>query len=268
MIKQNRIFTGTVLGAILLLGSLVVLSGREQANKQRLTKPDNAQVAKQIEDEATPVVDLQNPDTSDRVDKNKRRIKNARHDNSGFDKTHPLPTVGDVIGEPAWRAGYSDLPVASSDLIVEAVVSESHAFLSNDKTGVYSEFTLLVAKPPKLTSGLGVNVNDCVVGERYGAKIKYPSGQTNRWRIAEQGIPIVGKRYLFFLARVDEDTYKILTAYEIQGDTISPLDGSRTEPRGRQGASIFDKHNGESFDSFMAEVDQAITNLRQGGGKP
>src|SRR6059036_2914187 len=79
---------------------------------------------------------LQNPDTSDRVDKNNRRIKSARHDNSGSDKTRPLPNINGVVGDPEWRAGFSDLPVASSDLIVEAVVSESHAFLSNDKTGV------------------------------------------------------------------------------------------------------------------------------------
>jgi len=117
---------------------------------------------------------------------------------------------------------------------------------------------LLASKRAKWTTGLGVNLNDRIVGERLGGKIKYPSGQITRWRTAREGIPIIGKRYLFFLAKVDQDTYEMLTAYEIQGDTVSPLDGSRTEPGGRQGASIFDKHNGENLDSFMAEVDMAI----------
>src|SRR6185437_402773 len=205
MITQNRIFIGTILAAILLLGSLVILSGRGQSNKQSLTKP-NAKLAKQIDDEATPVVDLQNPDTSDRVDKDNRRIKNARHDNEGDDKTRPtIFNVNGAVGEPERRAGYSDIPVATSDLIVEAVVSESHAFLSNDKTGIYSEFTLLISKPAKLNRGLGLNLNDRFVGERFGGKIKYPSSQIARWRIAEEGIPIIGKRYLFFLAKVDQD---------------------------------------------------------------
>lgn len=261
MIRQNRTFIGAVLAAILLLVSLVVLSGG-QANRQSLAKPDDAQLAKQIDDEATPVVDLQNPDTSDRVDKSNRRIKNARHDNWGSDKTRPIPNINGVVGEPEPRSGFSDIPVATSDLIVEAVVSESHAFLSNDKTGIYSEFTLLISKPAKLTKALGVSLNDRVVAERFGGKIKYPSGQMTRWRIAREGIPIIGKRYLFFLAKVDQDTYKILTAYEIQGDMVSPLDGSRTEPGGRQGASIFDKHNGENLDSFMAEIDTAINNTK------
>jgi len=264
MIKHNRIFIGTVLGGALLLGSIVVLSGRGQANKQNLNKPDNGQLAKQIDDEAAPVVDLQNPDTLDRVDKNSRTIKNARHDNSGPDKTRPIPNVTAVVGESQSRAGFSDLPVATSDLIIEAVVSESHAFLSNDKTGIYSEFTLLVSKPPKLTVGTGLNINDRIVAERFGGKIKYPSGQIIRWANARQGTPLVGKRYIFFLSKVDQDTYKLLTAYEIVGDKVSSLDGSRIEPGGRQGASIFDKHNGENLDSFMAEVDMAINNTKEG----
>ncbi|PYS24465.1 MAG: hypothetical protein DMF72_05195 [Acidobacteria bacterium] len=258
MIKKNRIFIITVISTALFIGSLVALAGRSKDNQQNPRKVDDALLAKQIDDEATPVVDLQNPDTSDRVDKNSRRIKNARHDNDGDDKTHPIPNAGGFVAEPEWRSGYSDIPVRTSDLIVEAVVSQSHAFLSNDKTGIYSEFTLLVSKPAKLTTGLGVNLNDRIVGERFGGKIKYPSGQIARFRNARQGTPIIGKRYLFFLAKLDQDTYNILTAYEIQGDTVSPLDGSRLEPGGRQGASIFDKHNGENLDSFMAEVDMAI----------
>ncbi|HYX27971.1 MAG TPA: hypothetical protein VE863_05350 [Pyrinomonadaceae bacterium] len=265
MIKKNRIFIITIISAGLLIGSLVTIAGRSQNNNQSSRKVDDRLLAKQIEDEATPIVDLQNPDTSDRVDKNKRRLINARHDNEGSDKTRP----GDgAVGEPERRAGFSDIPVAKSDLIVEAVVSESHAFLSNDKTGIHSEFTLLVSKPPKLTNGLVINVNDRIVGERFGGRIKYPSGQITRWRIGREGIPIIGKRYLFFLTKMDEDTYEILTAYEIQGDTVSPLDGSRTEPGGRQGASIFDKHSGENLDSFMAEVDTAINNTKEGGRRP
>ena len=72
----------------------------------------------------------------------------------------------------------------------------------------------------------------------------------------------------YVLAKIDQDTYKILTAYEIQGDTVSPLDGSRTESGGRQGSSIFDKHNGENLDSFMAEIDMAINNTKERSSRP
>jgi hypothetical protein len=117
-------------------------------------------------------------------------------------------------------------------------------------------------------AGNRLNINDRIVAERFGGKIKYPSGQTIRWGNAREGIPIVGKRYIFFLSKVDQDTYELLTAYEIVGYTVSPLDGSRIEPGGRQGASIFDKHNGESLDSFMAQVDKAINNSKEGSRRP
>jgi|GEM_PF-5316502 len=128
MIKKNRIFIITVISAALFIGSLVTLAGRSQDNKQNPRKIDDRSPAKQIDDEATPIVDLQNPDTSDRVDKNNRRIKNARHDNSGPDKTRPIPNINGVLAERERRAGFSDIPVAKSDLIIEAVVSESRAF--------------------------------------------------------------------------------------------------------------------------------------------
>ena len=35
---------------------------------------------------------------------------------------------------------------ALSDVIAEAIVESTRAFLSDDKTGVYSEFTMVVAK--------------------------------------------------------------------------------------------------------------------------
>jgi len=61
MIKKNRIFIITVISAALFIGSLVALAGRSQDNKQNPRKVDDSSLAKQIDDEATPIVDLQNP---------------------------------------------------------------------------------------------------------------------------------------------------------------------------------------------------------------
>src|SRR5882724_4785215 len=115
MISKSRVFIVTVISAALFIGGLVALAGRSQDNKQTARKVDDGLLAKQIDDEATPVVDLQNPDTSDRVDKTSRRIKNARHDNSGSDKTLVIPNITGVVGEPEWRSDFSDLPTAKSD---------------------------------------------------------------------------------------------------------------------------------------------------------
>jgi hypothetical protein len=118
LINKNRIFIVTFISAAVFSGSLVALAGRSQDNKQNPRKVDDKSLAKHIDDEATPIVDLQSPDTSDRVDKNNRRIKNAQHDNSGSDKTRPIPNVNGVVGEPEWSSRFSDLPVATSDLLL------------------------------------------------------------------------------------------------------------------------------------------------------
>src|SRR5260221_2157615 len=151
MIKKNRIFIITVISAALFIGSLVALAGRSQDNKQNPRKVDDSSLAKQIDDEATPIVDLQNPDTSERVDKDSRRIKNARYDNAGSDLTRPIPNAGGFGSEAGWGAGYSDFPGSKSEPIVEARVSRSHAILSNGNRGTYSAFTLLLSKSSTLT---------------------------------------------------------------------------------------------------------------------
>jgi hypothetical protein len=267
MLKGKRIMIAGIASATLLVGLLVALSGLTNQNPTAAGQVPFGQSAKQVDDAAAPVVDLSNVREDDRIDKKARKLKNARHDNSGSDKTHLYPNVSEVLGEPEWPSGYSDLPIDKSDVIVEAVVADSRAFLSNDNTGIYSEFTIIVSKPLKLRTGFTINVGDRIVAERAGGKVRYPSGQVIRWRIARQGVPIIGKKYLFFLAKADQDSYKLLTAYEIDGSKIFALDGSRTE-LGRQGGSIFDKHNNKDLSTFMEEVDKAIRTPTTGSIKP
>lgn len=270
MLKGKRIIIVSIASAALLVGLFVVLIGQGQPNRQNPNPPDQVpfgQAAKQLDDAAAPVVDLNNVSEVDRVDKKARKLKNARHDNSGSDKTHPYPNVSEVLGEPERPSGYSDLPIDKSDVIVEAVVADSRAFLSNDNTGIYSEFTIVVSKPLKLSTGFTINVGDRIVAERAGGKVRYPSGQVIRWRIAREGVPIIGKKYLFFLAKADQDSYKLLTAYEINGSKIFALDGTRTE-LGKQGGSIFDKHNNKDLSAFMEEVNKALKNSNDRSNKP
>lgn len=270
MFKHKRIIIGSVVSLAFFLGLLVVLGGHGQTTQKKPAPGKQVllgQSAKEIDDAAAPIVDLANPDPIDRIDKNARRLKNARHDKSGPFKIDTYPNASDVRADPERRAGFSDLPADKSDLIVEAVVVESKAFLSEDRTGVYSEFTILVSRILKDTTGSSINLADRIVAERFGGRVRYPTGQVVRWRISSEGVPIVGKTYIFFLAKADQDSYKLLTAYEILDNKIFAIDGPRTEPRG-SGSSIFDKHNGEAFDTFMREVETAIRNSRNGGAQP
>jgi hypothetical protein len=268
MLNEKRPLLVAVVSIVFLASLSIVFKGRGQTELKQSSagvpsQTQSDQNAKQLDDAATPIVDLANPDTTDRIDKNARKLKNARHDKSGPVKIDSYSNAGEVRSDPEHRAGFSDLPVDKSDIIVEAVVGDSKAFLSEDRTGIYSEFTIIVSKILKVAAGFSINLGDKIVTERFGGKVRFPTGEIVRWRESRQGVPITGKKYLFFLARADQDSYKLLTAYEMQGNKVFPLDGSRTEP-GRPGASVFDKHNGEDLDIFMQEVQNAISRSRSG----
>jgi hypothetical protein len=254
--------------AVTVMTAMSALHGRTQ-NSMASTKQEKTPskpTAKELDDAARPIVDFDNPGGVEPSEKSSRKLKNARHNKEAFVLSDPQ-RVGEVIREPEWQAGLSDLPADKSDVVIEGQVTDVKAFLSNDKTGVYSEFTISVSRVLKVSSDLSVNLGDIIVAERFGGKVRYPSGQVILYRIGGQGAPVNGKRYLFFLAKADEGNYKLLTAYEIQGQKVFALDGSRINFRGK-GNWKFDKHNGEDLDSFMGEVERAANNSQGGGKQP
>ena len=73
--------------------------------------------------------------------------------------------------------GLSYLPAECSYRIVEGVVTDAKASLSNDKTGVYSEFAIRISAILKASDQVRVNPSDTVVVQRIGGKVKYKSGR-------------------------------------------------------------------------------------------
>lgn len=250
--------------AITVMTAMSALRGRTQ-NSPASTKQEKTTsepTAKELDDAATPIVDFDNPSVIEPTEKSSRKLKNERYNKETFVLSDPQ-RVGEVIREPEWQAGLSDLPADKSDIVVEGQVTDARAFLSDDKTGVYSEFTIRVSRILKVAPGLSVNLDDTIVMERFGGRVRYPSGKVIRYRIEGQGSPMQGKKYLFFLAKADQGNYKLLTAYEIQGQKVFALDGSRINFRGK-GNWKFDKHNGEDLDSFIGEIERAVSSSQVG----
>ncbi|MDQ1638207.1 MAG: hypothetical protein QOF62_1546 [Pyrinomonadaceae bacterium] len=233
-----------------------------KAAEQNLTgnevKPQSR--AKELDDAATPVVDLSSYPTGVSTD---RIIKNSRYDNEGMVKTEVGSNTVSVVREPP--EGIPDIPADKSDLIVEGRVIDSAAFLSNDKGAVYSEITVQVSDVLKNTTNLNVRNGDSIVTERFGGRVKYPNGQIVRYGIIGQGSPAKGKNYLFFLSRAEQGNYNILTAYELQGNKVQALDGARVN-LGR-GDWVFDKHNDEDYQAFRNATEQAVKNPPSGNQK-
>lgn len=246
---------------IVVIVAFGVFSRNAQSNQEAVQRSEQngekkADVqARQLDDAATPVVDLVSSDTT--AVNTDRLLKNGRYDNEGIVKSEVDPSIANVVRERL--EDVSDLPADKSELVVEGIVTESAAFLSNDKGAVYSEITVHVTDVLKDAASLNVKNGESIVAERFGGRVKYPNGQIVRYGIVGQGSPVKGRKYLFFLSRAGQGNYNLLTAYELQGNKVQALDGARVNLG--LGKWVFDKHNDEDYQTFRKATEQAIQNL-------
>jgi hypothetical protein len=226
------------------IGTIATINTQTQTNQSQ-----GNSATKEIDDAATPIVDFFGAS----VNTEQSRInKNAQYDNSRFVVSEPSPNTGEFIRSEGERS-ISDIPIEKSTVILEGQVNDSKAFLSNDKSGVYSEFTIVVSKILKNNSDDSLKSNEIIIGERFGGRVRYPSGKIIRYKISEQGSPSVNSKYLFFLSKTQSDGYKILTAYELKNEKVFALDGARTFPRSGE-KTIFNKHDGQDYENFISEI--------------
>ena len=114
-------------------------------------------------------------------------------------------------------------PTKQAAAVVVGTITEAKAYLSNDKTGIYSTFSVLVEEvlknPGKLKAG------DLVEAEREGGRVKFPSGRVHLYMVSEQDMPRLGSRYVLFLTETtSESVFEILTGYELREASVYPLD--------------------------------------------
>lgn len=211
---------------------------------------DSGLSKKELDDAATPIVDYDAPKSTD----DERIAKNARYDGRGG-----FSAIASTFKSPEstiFPHGMLDLPIAESDLIVEGDVTDSAAYLSNDKGSVYSEFTVRITDVLKINDGIKVGKNDAIITERYGARVRYSDGRITRFTVLGHGSPMKAKKYLLFLTKGELGNYRILTGYESRGNKVFPLDGPQLT-RQPESASVFDKHSGKDYKRFKDEVEKA-----------
>ncbi|MEK6333532.1 MAG: hypothetical protein AABM67_01205 [Acidobacteriota bacterium] len=189
-----------------------------------------------------PKVDYDAPEPEDPVQKAKRRKKGKRYDN-GYLSKDPGHSRGLVT---EWDLGLSAFPIAQSDVVVIAKTITREAFLSNDKTGIYTELSVEVEEALKgehLLSGKVIDVS------RLGGVVRYSTGQESFFHIAGQNMPQANRRYLFFLKSIkDSEDFQIITAYELGPSGVKALDTPNQ----------FSQYNGTDESSFMNTVRNAL----------
>lgn len=225
--KSNRIMWGIV--ALVVLITLVITVGtldsysQQSPTKQSSTPTPDNNGNQDLSKYA--VVDYDAPLPENLAEREERIIKNKRYDKSLLVARKPHPETRTRIASDAEPVPAS-IPFAESSLIVIGEILSSKALLSNDKSGVYSEYSVYVQTILKEDKQKKLQKDEAISMDRTGGVVRYPNGQTVLYMNDWQDLPEVNSRYVFFLTCDDDQNlnYKILTAYQLKNGKVTALD--------------------------------------------
>jgi len=221
------------------------------------TMPGQSQKAPAVKEKVhrerqLPIVDFcQTPSTDPKIF-SKQRAKANRYDRQSSQPVKEAFLVDGRIWNSHWYKDLSALPFPQSDIVIIGGVTDAKAHLSNDKTGIYSEFSVQVEEVISNAAPCPVNSGNMLALERFGGAVRFPSGVIQKYETTGQGMPSAGQRYLFFLKHIDEANHKIVTGYQLDGQVVSPLDGAVVEQG--NGKYPFDVYQGFDVTTFLQIV--------------
>lgn len=218
--KRLLVIFGLVFIAVMILTtSRAVPSLRNQEDEKTKTKINNT--------DETPIVDFQETPSADPVERAKRHLRAAKHDKSPLN-VDPADTSDTTVLVDYVDPNLPALPLSKSSNVLVGSITAAKSYLSNDRSGVYTEFSLRVEDVIKsdMQSKL---VAGCIIDIiRIGGRVKFPNGHIHLYKISELEMPRVGGRYVLFLTDGDtEQGFEILTAYELRAGKVIPLDKLR-----------------------------------------
>jgi hypothetical protein len=168
----------------------------------------------------------------------------------------PLPSIAH------WWVGLPALPAAESDAVILGTVIDQSAHLSDNKTGIYSEFIVRVEEVFKDAGGSAAPGSSLTV-TRVGGGVRFPSGKIQQYAVARQGTPQQGRHYVLFIKRGAGDDLMILTGYELSDGRVTPLDGE--DDQDPRSALPFSRYRGVSQAEFLRELCAALSNSARAG---
>jgi hypothetical protein len=169
------------------------------------------------------------------------------------------------VSLPGFHMTSDALPCGKSDAVVVGKVKSGHAYLSNDKRDVYSEFQIELQELITSPSAPYLKIGETIDIERRGGVIKLPSGKTLVRGAIDHSMPQTGGRYLLFLKfGEDSEDYSLTTGYQFEGGRVFDLD----DPDYKPGNSIDLTHPlrevSDTEGQFLARVNAACAQKRGG----
>lgn len=237
---------GAILAVILAIAATILSLSLEKSLRASASKKQEKAEQRQ---ERMPTALFNAPEPEDIKALSLRRARNSRYDNSSsisFDKLRPDTTEKFVYSH--WWINLPGLPTFESDAVILGEVKDAKGYLSNDKTGAYTELGVNVIKIYKDDKRISAG---SLVAERRGASVQLPDGRIIRYIVEGQGIPEAGKHYVLFLKyNYQGESYSILTGYTMNQGKVEPLDHAPVER--------FSAFKGMDEDLFIKALREAI----------
>lgn len=247
MLKRN-----TYILIVLVIITTASVTAIATLQRQDALPHNESRNLKQVEIESLPpVAEETAPEPSGLAERAKKREKEKKY-NKYKDTIGSGVTTSSVYHH--WPPGFPTLPVTQSDAVVMGEVSDAKAYVTSDKSTVYSEFTIRIAEVLKNDNQTSLSSGGLIVAERPGGRVRYSSGHISRFSITGWGLPLIKRQYVLFLTKNNyEDSYRIVTGYELRNGHVFPLDTTTSSE------TDFDAYVNMDEVSFLNQLRAAIT---------
>lgn len=212
---------------ILAFGVLILTtaSATRQEREQKTVREANPDFSR------FPIADFHGPEPADANLRAAREAKGRKYNNKH------MPRISDdthqIFSNTDWDVRLPALPVERSAVVVIGTVRSARAYLTPDKTGIYSEFQVATETVVKNDPNNVITDGAMITVERKGGRARMPSGKIVISWVSHQNMPRVGGRYVLFLTHDFEtlnDTPKdfyLLTGYELRDGRVHLLDDTQ-----------------------------------------
>ena len=224
-------------------------------------QPDSETVRKEFEAYVSklPTVDYERVESGTAEELERRKRIGRRYDDEGWvqrDPHHATGKIGRVDEVPPPPL----LPVKESALVIAGKVVSANAYLSNDKRGIYTEFSICVSEVLKSDSrDQAVKNGGCITADRPGGVVRMPTGQRVIYTDWNRELPQVGKEYAMFLTRDNiSPNYSMLRLYELSDKRVTPVDHNR----------LVDELKLAGKSEFLARIRKEVTLMSEPASKP
>jgi len=153
------------------------------------------------------------------------------------------------------------IPAAKSNVVITGEITKSEAFLTEDKTSIYSEFTVNVNSILKNSTSEVIHIGDSIIISRNGGAVRFSSGKVYKTLFDGKPMPHIGSKYILFLSyEAEGKDYPIITGYELKDGKILPLDGLERDGRVVHELTSHQSYKGVSETDFLNLVQIAVNN--------